>query len=97
VLSLKAFAPNALFDVPVVFDTRAYPKALFWLPVVFAFNAKYPNAAPYEPVVFAAKALPPTAVLVDIALPPLPTVRPDIEASTGAEIAPVSLTVTNEF
>jgi hypothetical protein len=36
-------------------------------------------------------------MLLATAPPPLPTVRPDIEASTGAEIAPVSLMVTNEF
>ena len=67
---------------PVVFSRSALcPLAVLLLPVVLLRSALYPLAVLSLPVVFAFKAPDPSAVFVDMAPAPLPTVKPDRVAS----------------
>jgi len=59
---------------------------------VLTDKALEPMATLEAPLVLAAKALAPTAVLVDTAPPPLPTVRPFI---VPAVVSPLSVGVVN--
>jgi hypothetical protein len=81
-LADNAAIPNPALLAPVVFAAKELiPKPALAAPEVFTLNTLEPKAALLAPVFEPAKALLPTTVLVDIAPAPLPTVRPDIEAS----------------
>jgi hypothetical protein len=81
-LVANACLPIAVLPVPVVFENKAYaPTDVFSAPDVFEAEATLPKAELKAPVLVAAIAPLPTTVALAIAPPPLPTVRPDIEAS----------------
>ncbi len=91
VFSRSVRNPLAVLKLAVVFSKSAFiPLAVLKLPVVLLKSALVPLAVLLVPVVLRLKAPDPSAVFVDMAPAPLPTVKPDRVASVVEEIAPVT-------
>ena len=82
VFSRSVRNPLAVLKLAVVFSKSAFiPLAVLKLPVVLLKSALVPLAVLLVPVVLRLKAPDPSAVFVDMAPAPLPTVKPDRVAS----------------
>ena len=78
----SAETPTATFEPPVVLNRKELvPTPALFAPVVLHKNEEAPTEVLFDPVVFAFSALAPTAVFVATAPAPLPTRRPEMEAS----------------
>ncbi len=86
-----------LFDQVLFPASEAYPTIVLSLPDVLENSAPLPSQVFRAPIVFTPSESVPTAVFVATFPAPLPIITEFTLASTGADIAPVSDTVTNEF